>query len=55
MSENRAIQVRLSDRLRSQLEREAARRGLRGTEFVRLLIVQGCNGEADNKEAVNAG
>ena len=28
MSENRAIQVRLSDRLRSQLEREAAKRGL---------------------------
>jgi hypothetical protein len=55
MAENRPIQVRISDLLRSQLEREAARRGLRGTEFVRLLIVQGCNSESDKKETVNAG
>jgi hypothetical protein len=33
MSENRAIQVRLSDRLRSQLEREAAKRGLIPSRF----------------------
>jgi hypothetical protein len=38
-SENGYLAIRISPKLRAQLERQATRRGIKGTELIRMLVI----------------
>jgi hypothetical protein len=45
--ENQSFSIRLSARLRENMERQAALQGLKATEWVKMLVAQACKPQHD--------